>query len=208
MGDAYPSAQITGVDLSPTQTDWVPPNVWFEVDDVEEDWTYTRKFDYIHCKFLSAAVRDWPRLVSQIYDNLQPGAWAEFCEWDYAPRLPDGTIETRDNWVTKWHHLVMNTCEEKTGADTRPGPKLEDWVRKQGFEDVKHVALQVPVGSWPKDPRLKEIGRYYRYSLDEGLESITLRIFTQLLGYTVTEAHATNAYFRTAMREIHFYHVM
>jgi len=25
MGDKYPSAEITGIDLSPTQAEWVPP---------------------------------------------------------------------------------------------------------------------------------------------------------------------------------------
>lgn len=43
----------------------VPPNVRFEVDDVEADWTYHQKFDYIHCRFMGIAIKDWPRLVRQ-----------------------------------------------------------------------------------------------------------------------------------------------
>lgn len=31
MADQYPSADVLGIDLSPVQTTWVPPNVRFEV---------------------------------------------------------------------------------------------------------------------------------------------------------------------------------
>lgn len=39
MADAYPAATITGIDLSPTQPSWVPPNVRFEVDDFTDEWS-------------------------------------------------------------------------------------------------------------------------------------------------------------------------
>lgn len=35
VGDLFDSASILGVDLSPIQPEWVPPNVRFMVDDVE-----------------------------------------------------------------------------------------------------------------------------------------------------------------------------
>lgn len=35
VGDRFPSSNILGVDLSPIQPEWVPPNVRFMVDDVE-----------------------------------------------------------------------------------------------------------------------------------------------------------------------------
>ena len=38
MADAYPEAQILGIDLSPVQPSWVPPNCRFEIDDFELDW--------------------------------------------------------------------------------------------------------------------------------------------------------------------------
>ena len=37
MGEAYPDAEkIIGLDLSPIQETWTPPNVSFQIDDVEE----------------------------------------------------------------------------------------------------------------------------------------------------------------------------
>jgi hypothetical protein len=64
VGDQYPSANILGVDLSPIQPTWVPPNVKFMVDDVESPWLYPQNhFDYIHSRHMVMAIRDWPRLM-------------------------------------------------------------------------------------------------------------------------------------------------
>ena len=49
-GDAYPKAQVLGNDLTPIQPRWVPPNVRFEVEDVEADWAYAVPFDFILCR--------------------------------------------------------------------------------------------------------------------------------------------------------------
>lgn len=45
----------------------VPPNVAFEIDDVEEEWLYSRPFDYIHCRAMAASLTNWPRLVQQAF---------------------------------------------------------------------------------------------------------------------------------------------
>jgi SAM-dependent methyltransferase len=207
MGDKYPSATIMGVDLSPTQTDWVPPNVYFEVDDIEEPWTYSSPFDFIHGKWLAGSIRDWPKLMRQSYDNLNEGGWVEFSDWDYRPRLPDGAVDRRDNWITKWHKIMMGTCEEKTGASASPGPLLKNLIRTAGFEEVKEKIFKVPVGTWPKDKKLKEVGQFYRVALEEGLDAISLRILTHFLRYSLDEATILNAKFRAEIKEVNFYHL-
>jgi len=45
----------------------VPPNVMFEVDDMEKKWMYPTKFDYIHCRYLAGSIKDWPRLMQQAF---------------------------------------------------------------------------------------------------------------------------------------------
>ena len=46
----------------------VPPSVKFEVDDVESPWTYSDPFDYIFCRYLCTAIRDWPGLVKNTFE--------------------------------------------------------------------------------------------------------------------------------------------
>ncbi|KAK2736612.1 methyltransferase [Colletotrichum kahawae] len=56
MGDCFPNAEIIGNDLSPIQTPWVPPNVKFEIDDVESSWVGVEKYDYIFCRYIVVAL--------------------------------------------------------------------------------------------------------------------------------------------------------
>lgn len=68
MADAYPSAEVVGVELSPSQPILVPPNLTFRVDDFEDEWTYSRTFDYIHARLLVGRVRDWASLMRQCFE--------------------------------------------------------------------------------------------------------------------------------------------
>ena len=68
MADAYPSAEVVGVELSPSQPILVPPNLTFRVDDFEDEWTYSRTFDYIHARLLAGRVRDWASLMRQCFE--------------------------------------------------------------------------------------------------------------------------------------------
>lgn len=54
----------------------------FEVDDAEQDWSYHGKFDYIHIRSMGGSISDWPRLMQQAYDNLQPGGWIEVVDFE------------------------------------------------------------------------------------------------------------------------------
>jgi Methyltransferase domain len=68
MGDLYPAAQIVGVDISPSMPTFVPPNVTFQIDDVEEPWTFLSPFDYIHSRYMAGSIQDWPKLMAQCFE--------------------------------------------------------------------------------------------------------------------------------------------
>jgi SAM-dependent methyltransferase len=68
VADEYPEADVTGIDLSPIQPNWTPPNVSFLVDDAESEWLYKPgTFDYIHIRHMTSSIRDWPKLLAQAY---------------------------------------------------------------------------------------------------------------------------------------------
>lgn len=46
----------------------IPPNLKFEVDDVEREWTYPFKFDFIVCRYMAGSITDWPKLIERIYE--------------------------------------------------------------------------------------------------------------------------------------------
>ena len=100
----------------------------------------------------------------------------------------------------------MDTIQRGTGATAKPSPSLKEWVVDAGFKVVQEATFQVPIGGWAKDPKLKEIGRYYYYSIDEGLEGISLRTFIRLAGMSPEEAYVINSSFRQGLKNVQVYH--
>lgn len=67
VGDLYPSAEVTGLDLSPIQPVWVPPNVKFLVDDVEDTWLNGDNFDMVHMRNMVPILKSPVDLLREIY---------------------------------------------------------------------------------------------------------------------------------------------
>jgi len=67
FADEHPEAEVLGVDLSPIQPLFIPPNVKFEVDDSEDTWTFSHKFDFIYSRAMEGALADWPRFFQQSF---------------------------------------------------------------------------------------------------------------------------------------------
>jgi hypothetical protein len=135
-----------------TQALRVPPNVKFEVDDCEEPWTFQTPFDFIHVRYMAAALKDWPALARQCYLHTAPGGWVEFQDFDLVYHAEDGSMG-EDLAVYDWVHTLLNAARD-FGNDPCPGPKLEGWLEDAGFVNVRHEKFPVPIGPWPKDKHL------------------------------------------------------
>jgi len=46
----------------------VPPNVRFEIDDLEEPWTFRGNFDYIHSRIMTLAFTDWRAYLQKCFE--------------------------------------------------------------------------------------------------------------------------------------------
>lgn len=67
----YPDCEVIGNDLSPIQPTWVPSNVKFEVDDIEDAWTYEKEsFDYIHIRMLNGGIKKWEALLQKCFEYV------------------------------------------------------------------------------------------------------------------------------------------
>ncbi|OLN88617.1 Trans-aconitate 2-methyltransferase 3 [Colletotrichum chlorophyti] len=110
FGDEHPEAEVIGIDLSPTLPAYVPPNVRFEVDDAEEEWTYSKPFDYIHCRVLTSSLSDWKLYLRRCFENLEPGGWLELQEIDLFAKSDDGTL-TPESSLLNWCQLLLEASE-------------------------------------------------------------------------------------------------
>lgn len=200
LGDEHPGAElIVGNDLSPIQPRWAPPNVKFLVDDIELDWAEPEPYDYIHCKYMAGSIKDWPRLVRQVYDNLKPGGWFEFVESANTLLSEDGSLRPDNPMVTMMNGLT-EACE-KIGRTMDPAPRMKTWVEEAGFENVDEKAFRLPIGSWPRDPTLKECGTLMRINFLDGVEGFTAALFRDVLQWSEEEVQVLNASVRSAVRD-------
>lgn len=130
----------------------VPPNVKFEVDDCEAEWTYQHKFDLIHLRYMAASLKNWPYMVRQCYENTLPGGWTELQDFDLLYHAEDGSLP-EDAPLHKWITTLMDASRD-FGNDPCPGEHLGQWMLDAGFEDVQVDKFPVPIGPWPKDKHL------------------------------------------------------
>ncbi|KAJ6438071.1 hypothetical protein O9K51_09493 [Purpureocillium lavendulum] len=193
VGDQFPSAVVRGYDLSPIQPQMVPPNVQFFVDDVEQGWLESAKYDFVHLRNV-LWIADWPRLVRQMYENLNPGGWVELQGILNQPYSTDGTLSSDSPVVQLMDGLRQ--AGRKRGRDVDPASSFKRWAESTGFVTVQERRFPLPVGGWPKDPKLREIGIFMAESLREGIEGLTAVPFREILGWSKEEVHVLNATLR------------
>lgn len=83
----------------------VPPNLTFEIDDAEDDWLYSQRFDLIHTRTICGAICDWPRFHQQAFDHVRPGGWFEMQENDAWFQCDDGTCP-------EWTKVFLEKLDE------------------------------------------------------------------------------------------------
>ena len=137
----------------------------------------------------------------------KPGGWVEFQDFDMQFYTANGEF-TPDCPLAEWTRIVINGLK-KAGVEPEPGPKLEGWVKEAGFTNIHHKLLPIPVGVWPKNRKLvsspkpiffftllfakkflsvqKEIGALDYHQFLEGLEGISMHIFTASEGWKPEE---------------------
>ena len=62
-----------------------------------------------------------------------------------------------------------------------------DLLRESGFEDVQEKVWKVPIGIWPRDPKLKKAGLYNRAMLYDALQAVSLAPLTRGLKWSPQE---------------------
>ncbi|KZF23510.1 S-adenosyl-L-methionine-dependent methyltransferase [Xylona heveae TC161] len=209
FADEYPSATVEGVDLSPIQPRWIPPNCKFIVDDIEAEWPYPTEqaFDYIHQRNMVGSVGDWDRLYEQAYKHTKPGGYIELQEFRVDFLSQQGPLPENSE-INKWQKQI----NAGTASFGKPLNVIEDLANKlkaAGFVDVHEDILKIPIGAWPKDKNLKLIGQFMQLHAIESVEPLTLALFTRVLGWTELECQVligkVQEEFKTSRKQLFVY---
>ncbi|KAJ0416783.1 S-adenosyl-L-methionine-dependent methyltransferase [Aspergillus carlsbadensis] len=206
IADKYPGASVLGTDLSPVQPSFVPPNLEFQIDDFENEWTFRREsFDLIHTRLLLASVSDYPKLFRQALDALKPGAYMEIHEIDPGFETDDNSIPS-DSSALQWSNLFFEGCAKINHRIPSPD-EYKTMMEEAGFVDVKLKVLKRPSNPWPKDKDMKRLGLYTLTNHLNGLHAFTVGLFTRVLGWSTAEVEVLIAKCRKEWKDssIHAY---
>ncbi|TGZ77140.1 S-adenosyl-L-methionine-dependent methyltransferase [Ascodesmis nigricans] len=188
FADCYPASTVVGIDLAPIQPNYVYPNVKFELDDLEMDWTFNYQFDLIHSRNMATSIKNWPRYFEQMYDFANAGGYVELTEHDMnAFRCDDGTMP-EDSAYGRW--LKPTTAAMKK-AGLSPYQTLKDYttlLEDAGFEIVQTLEYKVPCGGWPKGKKEKYLGFCWAEDLKTGFESYSKALLVNGGGLAPQEA--------------------
>ncbi|KAJ4407641.1 hypothetical protein N0V85_004347 [Neurospora sp. IMI 360204] len=158
MGEMFPSARVVGVDLSPIQPVWIPPNVEFVVDDIEDEWVQDSDFDFIHLRYVSVTLKDNATLFRRIFENLKPGGWVESVEVNPHVFSEDNTVKP-DHALLRFHEVGCEVLSSRYGFEVDIAECLPELMQRIGFINVRQTVMHVPVGEWPRDQHQRIIGR-------------------------------------------------
>lgn len=188
MGEQYPSAHVLGIDLSPIQPTWLPPNVHFMVDDVESPWLHAQNhFDYVHSRHTVQAIKDWPQLFSNALQHIKPGGWMELQEIHHYPhhaRTGDAVPPHEHPVAQYWTYINEGLAQLGVDFPAAAGGKLATKMQAAGFVNVTERVFHVPLGTWPKNQVLKTVGLYWRTILTDGLQAIALGPMSRGMGWS------------------------
>jgi SAM-dependent methyltransferase len=162
----------------------VPANCHFEVDDAEDEWNYSTRFDFIHGRALVTCFRDFVTVFKSAYDALAPGGYFEMQDLVVPMRAIDNTME--GTALKTWTEVMMGTAE-KMGKNWGGAAHYGQYFEEAGFVDVVERHFQWPSNRWPKGERLKTLGSYWMEDMTAGVEGLSLAILTRGAGMTKEE---------------------
>ena len=143
--EQHPDCQVKGIDLSPIQPTWVPPNCYFEIDDFNMEWLDEGKFDLIHARELLGTAPDWPAVYAKALKALKPGGWLEQHEPSlfFLSSVQDPL--PADHPFPQWGTL-MTEAGHKANARFDIGHEIKGWMEAAGFVNVTEYRMPWLIG--------------------------------------------------------------
>ncbi|KAI9741701.1 MAG: hypothetical protein M1834_000086 [Cirrosporium novae-zelandiae] len=221
VAEQYPSCDVIGVDISThLKPDETPDNLWLQLDDLNEPFTFhSNTFDVVHSRLVASGinrdrwpgyVRDisrhyqmaWMKLSNDIIDQpervLKPGGWLQMVEMYFNCQSDNGSL-TPANALRQWSENYMRSVDDI--KDPRAATRLPNLMSATGLVNVESRMIPLPTSSWSSDPRDRNIGEKNRENVHRLLSTVAVYPFTQRLGMSYDEFQVLIASARQEARD-------
>ncbi|KAK1775505.1 S-adenosyl-L-methionine-dependent methyltransferase [Copromyces sp. CBS 386.78] len=211
FADKFPNCNVIGTDISPIQPSWVPPNVRFDIDDYNKEWTYkTNFFDFIHLRWLTGTVKDWPALYKKAYEGCKPGGYIEHIDASGTALSDDGSVDNKVHAVGQWGPMWQE-AGRKIGfeVDLHSNNLMENAMKEAGFVNIVTKDYKVPFSPWSDDKKMHELGMYFYAAMNSDLRGSLQYMFGTIMGWTDEEINIYIQHVRKEMKnkDIHGYFI-
>jgi len=145
---------------------------------------FSEKFDYIHGRTLMNCFKDISKVFASAFNHLSPGGIFEMQDGCLPFRSADGTLD--NTTLLEWCNKTLEGSSKvgRTWADPK---KYKSIMEDVGFVEVTERRFKWPLNTWPKDPKLKELGMWVREDMAEILPAVK-KVFTAGLGWSSDDA--------------------
>lgn len=117
---------------------------------------------------------------------LEPGGYLEFQDYGLPLKCSDGTLAGTE--LERWGQVMCDAARALgRPMGTEVSTRYKDWMTEAGFADIEERQYMWPSNGWPKDPVMKELGRWNQINIKEGLQGFCLALLTRGLGWKKEE---------------------
>ncbi|OAQ57266.1 methyltransferase [Pochonia chlamydosporia 170] len=183
MADDFPKSTVIATDLSPIQPIMFPPMSDFTLKTRivtsqkyrTDRWDFPQKFDFIHTRTTAGCWSNFEtQIAAQAFEELEPGGWFESQEVDCNISCDDGTLDPSGPLVSWISDLIL--ASDKLNRPALIGATLKEVYERVGFVDVQQRVYKVPLGPWPKNRFLKQIGLLWGANILQGLSAFSYHL--------------------------------
>lgn len=169
-----------------TISDSAPPNVSFEICDAEDEWSFSQKFDFIHMRAIVTCFMDPKAVFRQAYDALEPGGYLELRD----PIMPFQflTPPAEDCALKEWGEKITEAAS-RIGRHWTNAQYYSAWLQELGCVNIVETREHVGLNPWMKGGRNKQLAMLLGNDMSNGLESMSMALFTRVLGWEPERVH-------------------
>jgi SAM-dependent methyltransferase len=184
IAQEHPEAAVIGTDLSPIQPSYVPPNCQFYIEDCEDPWHFSQKFDLIHGRALLSCFSRTRTVMASIFDALTPGGHFELQDICFPCKSPDGTLEGTS--LGQWQSLMVDGLKN-LGKDFGKVKEYGQYMKDAGFVDIVEKKYTWAIGPWIRGKKQKLWATWMMQNFLDGIHGWNMAILIRGMGWTVEE---------------------